>query len=54
MALSGADTGGSQWFINLSAQPHLDGQYTIFGKVTGSYSGLARIAQGDVIRSIHR
>jgi cyclophilin family peptidyl-prolyl cis-trans isomerase/HEAT repeat protein len=54
MALSGADTGGSQWFINLSAQPHLDGQYTIFGRVTGSYVGLARIAQGDVIRSIHR
>jgi cyclophilin family peptidyl-prolyl cis-trans isomerase/HEAT repeat protein len=54
MALSGPNTGGSQWFINLSAQPHLDGQYTIFGKVTGSYAGLARIAQGDVIRSIHR
>ena len=54
MALSGADTGGSQWFINLSAQPHLDGQYTIFGKVTGSYVGLARITQGDLIRSIHR
>ena len=54
MALSGADTGGSQWFINLSAQPHLDGQYTIFGRVTGSYVGLARIVQGDLIRSIHR
>ena len=54
MALSGADTGGSQWFINLSMQPHLDGQYTIFGRVTGSYVGLARIAQGDLIRSIHR
>jgi cyclophilin family peptidyl-prolyl cis-trans isomerase/HEAT repeat protein len=54
MALSGPDTGGSQWFINLSAQPHLDGQYTIFGKVTGSYVGLSRISQGDVIRSIHR
>ena len=54
MALSGADTGGSQWFINLSGQPHLDGQYTIFGRVSGSYAGLARIAQGDQIRSIHR
>ena len=54
MALSGPDTGGSQWFINLSTQPHLDGQYTIFGRVTGSYAGLARIAQGDLIRSIHR
>lgn len=54
MALSGPDTGGSQWFINLSPQPHLDGIYTIFGKVTGSYNGLRRITQGDVIRSIRR
>ena len=54
MALSGPDTGGSQWFINLSAQPHLDGKYTIFGRVTGSYATLNRIVQGDVIRSIHR
>ena len=54
MALSGPDTGGSQWFINLSAQPHLDGQYTIFGKVAGGFVALARIVQGDMIRSIHR
>lgn len=54
MALSGPDTGGSQWFINLSAQPHLDGRYTIFGRVIGSYAALFRIVQGDVIRSIHR
>jgi cyclophilin family peptidyl-prolyl cis-trans isomerase/HEAT repeat protein len=54
MALSGPDTGGSQWFINLSAQPHLDGIYTIFGKVTGPITALTRIVQGDVIRSIHR
>jgi cyclophilin family peptidyl-prolyl cis-trans isomerase/HEAT repeat protein len=54
MALSGPDTGGSQWFINLSPQPHLDGQYTIFGKISGTFAPLARIVQGDVIRSIHR
>jgi cyclophilin family peptidyl-prolyl cis-trans isomerase/HEAT repeat protein len=54
MALSGPNTGGSQWFINVSPQPHLDGQYTIFGKVAGSYVTLSRITQGDVIRSIHR
>jgi cyclophilin family peptidyl-prolyl cis-trans isomerase/HEAT repeat protein len=54
MALSGPDTGGSQWFINLSAQPHLDGQYAIFGKVAGSFVPVSRIVQGDVIRSIHR
>jgi cyclophilin family peptidyl-prolyl cis-trans isomerase/HEAT repeat protein len=54
MALSGPDTGGSQWFITLSPQPHLDARYTIFGKVIGSYNGLQRITQGDLIRSIHR
>jgi cyclophilin family peptidyl-prolyl cis-trans isomerase len=54
MALPGPDTGGSQWFINLSPQPHLDGQYTIFGKVSGTYGPLMRVVQGDLIRSIHR
>ena len=52
MALSGPDTGSSQWFINLSPQPHLDGVYTIFGRVTGGLASLARITQGDVIRTI--
>jgi cyclophilin family peptidyl-prolyl cis-trans isomerase/HEAT repeat protein len=51
MALSGPDTGSSQWFINLSPQPHLDGTYTIFGRVTTGAS-LARITQGDLIRTI--
>ena len=31
---SSPDSGGSQWFINYAATPSLDGQYTIFGKVT--------------------
>ena len=52
MALSGPDTGSSQWFINLSPQPHLDGTYTVFGRVTGGLANLARITQGDVIRTI--
>lgn len=52
MALSGPNTGGSQWFINLSPQPHLNGQYTIFGRVTGTYGPLKRVLQGDVIRTI--
>jgi cyclophilin family peptidyl-prolyl cis-trans isomerase len=54
MALSGPDTGSSQWFINLSAQPHLDGTYTVFGKVVGGTATLPRITQGDVIRTIRR
>jgi cyclophilin family peptidyl-prolyl cis-trans isomerase/HEAT repeat protein len=54
MALSGPDTGSSQWFITLSPQPHLDGTYTVFGRVVGNVAPLSRITQGDVIRTIRR
>ncbi len=54
MALSGPDTGGSQFFITHTAQPHLDGTYTVFGRVTSGFTVLGAIAQGDRIRSVHR
>jgi cyclophilin family peptidyl-prolyl cis-trans isomerase/HEAT repeat protein len=54
MALSGPDTGGSQFFITYSSQPHLDGTYTIFGRLSGDARVLQSLAQGDRIRSIHR
>ena len=53
MALSGPDTGGSQFFITHSAQPHLDGTYTVFGEVIAGTNILPTIMQGDRIRSIH-
>ncbi|HUQ47502.1 MAG TPA: peptidylprolyl isomerase [Gemmatimonadaceae bacterium] len=52
MALSGPDTGGSQYFITHSPQPHLDGHYTVFGRVLTGYPALDRIVQGDRILSI--
>ncbi len=52
MALSGKDTGGSQWFVTHSRQPHLDGGYTVFGKVIAGMDVVDRIVRGDVIRSI--
>jgi cyclophilin family peptidyl-prolyl cis-trans isomerase/HEAT repeat protein len=52
MALSGPDTGGSQYFITHSPQPHLDGGYTVFGGVVSGWTALDRIVQGDLIKSI--
>lgn len=52
MALSGKDTGGSQWFVTHSPQPHLDGGYTVFGNVIAGMDTVDSIARGDVIRSI--
>jgi len=54
MALSGPDTGGSQYFITHSSQPHLDGTYPVFGRVVAGGAVLDAIAMGDRIRSIHR
>ncbi len=52
MALSGKDTGGSQWFVTHSPQPHLDGGYTVFGRVIRRMDVVDRIARGDIIRRV--
>ena len=52
MALSGKDTGGSQWFVTHSPQPHLDGGYTVFGRVVAGMDVVDKIVRGDVIQSV--
>lgn len=52
MALAGKDTGGSQYFITHSPQPHLDGRYTVFGSVVNGMDVVDRITQWDVVRRV--
>ena len=52
MALSGKDTGGSQWFVTHSPQPHLDGGYTVFGHVITGMEVVDNIARGDIIHRV--
>lgn len=52
MALSGKDTGGSQFFVTISDQPHLDGNYTVFGRVVYGMEVIDLIEEGDEIISV--
>jgi HEAT repeat protein/cyclophilin family peptidyl-prolyl cis-trans isomerase len=52
MALDWADTGGSQFFITHSPQPHLDGRYTVFGQVVSGMDVVDRLQQWDTIERI--
>ncbi|MDQ3322325.1 MAG: peptidylprolyl isomerase [Acidobacteriota bacterium] len=53
MALSGKDTGGSQWFVTHAPQPHLDGGYTVFGHVGETDMKIVdNLTRGDKILSV--
>ncbi len=52
MALSGPDTGGSQFFFTHTPQPHLDGRYTVFGQIFEGVDVAAALLEGDAIESI--
>ncbi|MCF6242546.1 MAG: peptidylprolyl isomerase [Bacteroidales bacterium] len=52
MASAGKDTESSQWFITHSPTPHLDGRYTLFGKVIEGMDVVHKIEVGDEIYNI--
>ena len=52
MALDWRDTGGSQFFITHSPQPHLDAKYTVFGHVVKGMEVVDRLQQLDTIQSV--
>jgi cyclophilin family peptidyl-prolyl cis-trans isomerase/HEAT repeat protein len=52
MALSGPDTGGSQWFVTLSPQPHLDQRYTVFGRVVHGMQVVRALLPSDRIERV--
>lgn len=54
MALSGPDTGGSQWFVTHSPHPHLDGTYTVFGEVLDGMDVVSLVQVGETISRITR
>ncbi|MCC5945666.1 MAG: peptidylprolyl isomerase [Bernardetiaceae bacterium] len=52
MASAGKDTESVQWFASHVPLPHLDGRYTLFGKITQGVSLLKQIQMGDKILKI--
>jgi len=52
MASAGNHTESSQWFVTHSATLHLDGNYTIFGKVKKGMKTVHDIQIGDIMESV--
>jgi len=54
IASAGKDTEGSQFFITHSPQPHLDGRYTIIGRVVSGMETVDEIRVGDRMYDVVR
>ena len=46
------DSAGCQFYITCGVTPHLDGNYTVFGRVTSGMEHVDRIKQGDRMTSV--
>lgn len=54
MAHAGPNTGGSQFFICHSPQPHLDGVHTVFGKVVEGIEVVDKIQKDDKMEEVRQ
>jgi cyclophilin family peptidyl-prolyl cis-trans isomerase len=52
MANAGKDTNGSQFYITLNPAPALDGNYSVFGRVTSGMDAVRNLRVGSVINSV--
>jgi cyclophilin family peptidyl-prolyl cis-trans isomerase/HEAT repeat protein len=52
LALDWPETGGSQFFITHSPQPHLDARYTVVGRVVSGMDAVDRLQPWDVMRRV--
>ena len=52
MASAGNHTEGTQWFITYSPTPHLDGNYTVFAKVSRGMDIVHQFQKGDIITNV--
>jgi len=52
MASAGNDTESTQWFVTHSPTPHLNGKYSLFGRVTEGMDIIHNIMLGDKILDI--
>ncbi len=46
------DSAGSQFYITYGATPHLDNNYTVFGRVVSGMEHVDRIKQGDRMKTV--
>ncbi|MEO8168823.1 MAG: peptidylprolyl isomerase, partial [bacterium] len=52
VASSGKDTEGCLWFVTHCDTPHLDGRYTIFGKIISGMDVVDQVQVGDQIQEM--